>query len=62
MPKQVEVEIKENKMILHFIGVPIAPVKKALRENGFKCSKGMYVANITDENKFFVKLFTGIAV
>jgi hypothetical protein len=49
-------------MILHFIGVPIAPVKKALRENGFKCSKGMYVANITDENKFFVKLFTGIAV
>lgn len=62
MYKQVEIELKDNKMFLSFIGAPIPPVKKALKENGFVNKKGTYSANITAQNKFFVKLISGVSI
>lgn len=61
-PKQIEVEVIKNQIMLHFIGALIPPTKKALKENGFTNRKGTYVAEITAQNKFFVKLLTGYAI
>lgn len=47
MYKQVEIAIKDNKIFLQFIGAPITPVKKALKENCFINKQGTYTASIT---------------
>ena len=59
MPKHTEIEFQGDTITLHFIGEPIPPVKKALKNNGFKNSKGAYTAKITENNRFFVKLLAG---
>lgn len=58
-PKMVDVEKRDNQVYIHFIGEPIKPVKKALKDNGFKNQNSVYVAAITPSNRFFVKLLTG---
>lgn len=58
-PKAIDVRIENNRAIIYFIGEPIAPVKKALKENGFKNRKSVYIGEITDNNKLFIQLLTG---
>lgn len=57
--KSHEVEVKDNRIILHFNAPPIPPVKKVLKEKGFVNKKGVYSAAITENNKIFVRLLTG---
>ena len=54
--KAIEAEIIGEKIILHFVGAPIPPVRKALKENGFQNHKDTYIAKITDSNRFLLKL------
>ena len=61
-PKAVDVKVINEKVYIHFVGEPIKPVKKALKNNGFKNRKSVYVADITSANRYFVKILTGVAI
>ena len=57
---KTEIEIKENKVYIKMAWGNNYPCQtKALRENGFECRNGVYVANITPQNALFVQLLTG---
>lgn len=54
--KSNKVEITDNKIIFKLDKYPVPPAARALRENGFKYHKGIWVAKKTPQNEFFIKL------
>lgn len=54
--KSNKIEITDNKIIFKLDKYPVPPVTKALRDNGFKYHNGIWEANRTPQNEFFIKL------